>query len=282
LTALARTLLLLFSVAQGAVAAEPPLSFELVLPPNPTARAVPLVVLLHGCDQTAAVFRKATGMDAVAAREGFAVLYPEQEASRNRLRCWNWYAAPGESADANEADRIVALVGEVRRRHPELASTTYVAGLSAGGAMAGYLATCYPNVFAGAAIHSSVSYLRARDAAEGLALMAKGPTRPVHESRRCTTFRRTPLLVLHGDRDAVVHPSNAEAVLADLGAPGPASAVTRIVGLGHAWSGGLAGMAYTEAAGVPSSAWIAAYFRGLLNRSDAALPARGLGDSSRR
>jgi poly(3-hydroxybutyrate) depolymerase len=67
------------------------------------ARAVPLVALLHGCDPTAAVFRKATGMDAGAAREGFAVLYPELEESRNRLRCWHWHAAPGESADAERS-----------------------------------------------------------------------------------------------------------------------------------------------------------------------------------
>ena len=127
------------------------------------ARPAPLVVMLHGCNQDARDFAEATRMNALAAAEGFVVLYPEQQA--HPTGCWRWYEPSHQQRDRGEPAAIAGLVGRVSAR-PDLAidpQQVFVAGLSAGAAMAGILGATYPEVFAAAGLVAGLPYGAAED-----------------------------------------------------------------------------------------------------------------------
>ena len=142
--------------------ADPP--YRLFLPPGlDPARPVPLVVMLHGCNQDARAFAEVTRMNDLAAAEGFVVLYPEQRA--HPIGCWRWYEPAQQVRGQGEPAAIAGLVEEVGRR-PDLAidpARVYVAGLSAGAGMAAILGATYPEVFAAAGFAAGIPY----GAAEG-------------------------------------------------------------------------------------------------------------------
>ncbi|MDJ0944691.1 MAG: PHB depolymerase family esterase [Kiloniellales bacterium] len=141
---------------------DPP--YRVFLPPGlDPARPVPLVVMLHGCNQDAQAFAEVTGMNDLAAAEGFVVLYPEQRA--HPTECWRWYEPGQQQRDQGEPAAIAGLVAEVGQR-PDLTidpGRVYVAGLSAGAAMAAILGATYPEVFAAAGLAAGIPY----GAAEG-------------------------------------------------------------------------------------------------------------------
>ena len=136
---------------------DPP--YRLFLPPGlDAARPLPLVVMLHGCNQNARVFAEVTRMNDLAATEGFIALYPEQRA--HPTECWRWYEPAQQVRDQGEPAAIVGLVEEIGRR-PDLAidpARVYVAGLSAGAAMAAILGASYPEVFAAAGLAAGIPY----------------------------------------------------------------------------------------------------------------------------
>jgi poly(hydroxyalkanoate) depolymerase family esterase len=233
--------------------------YLLHVPKSVNVPKIPLLVMLHGCDETAEEFARVTRMNDIADREGFAVLYPEQSRERHKLGCWNWFAKPG-AAVSNERAIISALIDEIQSQDRRLTGPTFVAGISAGGAMAGILSTCEPNRFRAGAIHSGVSFLRARDESSGLLLMIKGSEVTKVMPPGCPDFQRTNLLVIHGERDPVVHPSNVAAILQDLSLRDSLSGSLTISGLVHAWSGGTPGLKYSEPAGIDASRVIWGYF----------------------
>jgi poly(3-hydroxybutyrate) depolymerase len=158
-------------------------------------------------------------MNALADQQRFIVLYPQQSLRANPLRCWNWFSARTRDG-AGEAAAIVALVRYVARRYPVDRSRIYVAGMSAGGAMAATLALCFGAVFAGCAIVSGLMY-RAADSAVGAAQAMRAgarssPERTAAEAARraSRTFMFVPALVVHGGADTLVHPRNAEQIIA--------------------------------------------------------------------
>jgi poly(hydroxyalkanoate) depolymerase family esterase len=249
-------------------------------------KRVPLLVMLHGCSQDACSFAAATRMNALAAEQGFIVLYPQQSLRANALRCWNWFS-PRTRDGAGEAAAIISLVRYVARRHPVDRSRVYMAGISAGGAMAATLALCYGAVFAACAIVSGLMY-RAADSAVGAAQAMRTGSRFSPESTATEAARRVsrrlgfvPTLVVHGDGDTVVHPHNAEQIVAQFRRFAELVSVPRqplagpveqyvtgagrsyrrhdyarsdqvllrsilIDGLGHAWSGGDERAAFTD------------------------------------
>lgn len=144
-------------VFEGHGDAEPP--YRLFLPPGlDAARPVPLVVMLHGCNQDAQGFAEVTGMNDLAAAEGFVVLYPEQR--EHPTECWRWYDPAQQQRDQGEPAAIAGLVAQVRQR-PDLKvdpGRIYVAGLSAGAAMAAILGATYPDVFAAAGLVAGIPY----------------------------------------------------------------------------------------------------------------------------
>ncbi|MEO5697729.1 MAG: PHB depolymerase family esterase [Burkholderiaceae bacterium] len=255
--------------------------FRLWKPPGSTASAsLPLLVMLHGCHQDAAGFARSTRMHALAAREGFLVLYPEQDRLANAQRCWNWFETRSGRAHT-EAATILAAIDQVCARHGADPARVAIAGLSAGASMAALLAARHPERFQAVAMHSGVAPGAAHSTATALGAM-RGQRSPVPLKPADATLPA--LLVIQGDADHIVRASNGRAAAqlwADaLGAkPGAARLVQRgarraatitdfkcgprivaslceIAGLGHAWSGGAAGQPYSDEKGPDASRMI--------------------------
>jgi poly(hydroxyalkanoate) depolymerase family esterase len=252
-------------------------NYWLYLPGSYSATgALPLVVMLHGCKQDAAAFASGTRMNELADREGFLVLYPEQRRSANAHRCWNWFDSSAQRA-GGEAEVIAGMVREVTQTHAVDPGRVYIAGLSAGGAMASIMASCYGNLFAACAVHSGLMFRAAESVSQAARAMRHGSRASTQDTARQALaqkdFSFVPALVIQGTADSVVNPLNADqlvqqfvaiAELADAG-NGPVTAVSSdqsgggrrayeifdyrcgdrllsrkvlIDGLDHAWSGG--------------------------------------------
>lgn len=194
--------------------------YFLYIPTTVTWRnRVPLLVMLHGCSQDACSLAGGTRMNTLADERRFIVLYPQQSLRANPLRCWNWFS-PRTRDGAGEAATIVSLVRYVARRYPVDRSRVYLAGMSAGGAMAATLAICYGAVFAACAIVSGLMY-RAADSAVSAAQAMRAGARLSPETTAAEAARKVsrrlgfvPTLVMHGGGDTVVHPRNAEQIVA--------------------------------------------------------------------
>lgn len=242
---------------------------------------LPLLVMLHGCGQTAAEFASSTRMDRLAKRHRFLLLYPEQDRRANLHGCWNWYDTDGRGA-FREAATLLAALDQVCRLYPVDVSRVAVAGLSAGASMAALLATLYPERFGAVAMHSGVAPGTAHSA--GSALKAMRGRSPLPPTEHPTGQDLPPLLVIHGAADRIVAPSNganAAALWADRGLARPSAKKTRRLGqrhpmavteyrsgrrlvatlcevehLAHAWSGGAAGRRFSDAKGPSASSLI--------------------------
>ena len=271
-------------------------AFHLYRPPAlqlKPGEKLPLMVMLHGCAQTGREFAIATRMNRVADRERFLVLYPEQDRLANAQGCWNWYDRRSGKADA-EAATLMAAIDQVLLLYPADRERVAVAGLSAGASMAALLATRYPLRFRAVAMHSGVAPGAARSPATALGAMRGRhvppmPATAVGKAMGAAAVLGTlpPLLILHGDADSVVAPSNAGSsaevwAVATGSRPGAARALQRgqrhpmrvtdfsrggrtvvtlceIAGLGHAWSGGASRMRFTDAAGPDASKLVWAF-----------------------
>jgi poly(hydroxyalkanoate) depolymerase family esterase len=187
------------------------------VPPSldPTV-AVPLVVALHGCTQTAATFSAGSLLNRAADRHGFVVAYPEQSRDDNPQGCWNWFSASHQERGAGEPARIAdatrALIAE-RSRFTVDDRRVFVAGMSAGGAMATVMAATYPDVFVAVAVHSGLAYACARSLPAATQAMTRGGPDP--EAQGLAAFaamgaeaRTMPAIVIHGTADQIVCPIN--------------------------------------------------------------------------
>jgi poly(hydroxyalkanoate) depolymerase family esterase len=142
------------------------------------------------------------------------VLYPEQCRLVNPLGCWNWHDANHQSADHGEPSLIAGMTRQVIAEYDIDPTRVYVAGMSAGGAMAVILGQEYPNLYAAVGVHSGVPSGVASDLLSALTAMSMGPTLaelPPVRTRKSNP-RAVPTIVFHGDQDAVVHPANGKAV----------------------------------------------------------------------
>jgi len=197
------------------------LGYRLYLPTGSSRRdSMPLAVMLHGCNQDPLSFAEGTRMNMLAEEYGCAVLYPEQSKHSNPLRCWNWFE-PASLAGQGEAALLARLIDQVTHRRPIDPQRVYVAGMSAGGAMACLLAVRHSRLFAACAIHSGLMYGAAISPAQALAAMRSGPSSASIEKAR-QLVREThesvtvPTLVIHGDRDTTVNPLNADQIIEQL------------------------------------------------------------------
>jgi poly(hydroxyalkanoate) depolymerase family esterase len=183
--------------------------------------ALPLVCVLHGCTQDAASFAAATRMNEAADRHGFVAVYPQQERCDNPRDCWNWFRPEHQARGTGEPASIVGVIRELMDTTSDQAIDSrrvFVAGLSAGGAMAAILAAVYPDVFAAVAVHSGLAYRSAASLGGALDAMARGSRDANGQGRAAHVAmgdraRPVPSIVIHGTADTRVAPVNADQVL---------------------------------------------------------------------
>jgi len=205
-------------------------AFKLFAPAGFEGESLPLVVMLHGCTQDPDDFAAGTRMNELAQAEGFFVLYPAQAARSNSHKCWNWFSPADQRRGAGEPALLAGMVRHVLQTHSIDPDRVYVAGLSAGGAMAAILASEYPDLFAAAGVHSGVAAGAASDVPSAFSVMKNGPAAappwpspgathwpiPARDAKADASPRRAPApaIVFHGDADATVTAVNGDAVIA--------------------------------------------------------------------
>ena len=261
--------------------------YRLFLPADlATGARIPLVVMLHGCDQNAARFAASTRMHQVAARAGFAVLYPEQDRLANPNGCWNWYETRTGRASA-EVGLILQAIEQVCTLYGTDRARVAIAGMSAGAGMAALVAARYPQRFCAVAMHSGVGPGTADSTLGALTAMAGHGSTATPAVDAADRDHWPALLVIQGGADHVVAPRNgpaaAQAWAQATGARAmPARQVQRgkrypmqvtdyrlgkrtvaslveIPALGHAWSGGAASQKYGDARGPDASRLVWAF-----------------------
>lgn len=247
---------------------------------------LPLLVMLHGCAQDARGLSASSRMNRVAERERFLVLYPEQDRIANAQGCWNWYDTRNGRAYA-EADSIDAAISQVCLTQPVDRNRIAVAGLSAGASMAALLAVRSPERFRAVAMHSGIAPGVAHSSATALSAMLGRKLKVTPAAPLASAVRLPGLLVIQGSADHTVAPGNGlEAARSwaerESAKPGATRTVQRgarypmqitdykasgrlvatlceVIGLGHAWSGGGAGQAYSDPKGPDASRIIWAF-----------------------
>jgi poly(hydroxyalkanoate) depolymerase family esterase len=265
-------------------------SYKLYVPGRQHAGRRPLVVMLHGGTQGPDDFAAGTRMNALAEEHGFLVAYPSQCKSANPSLCWNWFKPEDQMRGAGEPSIIAGITNEIVSAYDIDPQRVFVAGLSAGGAMAAVMGATYPEIYAAVGVHSGLPYRSATDVPSAFAAMRGDPglqRRPRKTRPDSDHALRVRTIVFHGDADHIVHPSNAGNIVEAHAKTGDSvervkarssasrthtRAVTRdktgtvvvehwlIHGSGHAWSGGSADGTYTDPHGPDASREMLRFF----------------------
>ncbi len=259
--------------------------YKLFLPSGFEGRQLPLIVMLHGCKQDPDDFATGTRMNVVAQESGAIVMYPAQAPRSNAYKCWNWFQPADQRRGSGEPELLAAMTRQVMSSQPVDPERVYIAGMSAGGAMATIMGREYPDLFAAVGVHSGLPPGAAHDVQSAFAAMKNGAIGVPGEAVPVNADPGgAPVIVFHGDQDRTVNPSNGAQIIGmHVGATekreeGMANgrAYTRCVirsgqrgvraehwrlrGADHAWSGGSELGSYTDAEGPDASREMMRFF----------------------
>jgi poly(hydroxyalkanoate) depolymerase family esterase len=261
--------------------------YKLFIPSRAAGKPLPLLVMLHGCLQDPDDFALGTQMNAIAEELHFFVLYPEQSETANQTRCWNWFNAANQRRDQGEPAIIAGMTREMIQSHKIDARRVYIAGMSAGGAMAAIMAANYSDLYAAVGIHSGMPYGAAQNLLAAITAMKDGAAVGSQ-----LPSKSIPLIVFHGDQDLMVNSRNGEQLISQwLDGPAPGRrqeastaqahegngrAFTRTLyrdgagnliaenwlvhDAGHAWSGGGSAGSFADSAGPDASREMVRFF----------------------
>jgi poly(hydroxyalkanoate) depolymerase family esterase len=256
-------------------------TYKLYVPSGYKGQPLPLIVMLHGCTQSPDDFAVGTRMNELAEEQMFFVAYPAQAQSANPSKCWNWFNAKEQRRDNGEPSLIAGITRQVMRDVSVEPGRMYVAGLSAGGALAAVMGARYPDLYTAIGVHSGLACGAASDVPSAFNAMREG-------APSVTSTHGIPTIVFHGDADMTVSPINGEQVIIQAKAKRTLSTTvttgesdggvqyTRkvhrdrgghvllehwvIQGIGHAWSGGSSAGSYTEPRGPDASREMVRFF----------------------
>lgn len=260
--------------------------YRTYIPASADAGISGVIMMLHGCTQSPEDFAAGTGMNALAEKHGFVVIYPAQSRGDNAQSCWNWFSRGDQRRGRGEPAILAGLASQVCADHGIERDDTFVAGLSAGGAMAAILGETYPDVFEAVGAHSGLPVGAAKDVSSAFAAMGGTILDAQVVSKEGPTVRT---IVFHGTADATVSPKNGDAIVRraldahtqqsfETTEQGQANGRTysrmissktngpavvehwRINGQGHAWSGGAPAGSYTDPKGPDASAEMVRFF----------------------
>lgn len=178
-----------------------------------------LVVVLHGCGQTAAAYDLGAGWSTLARHYGFALVMPEQQRINNSNTCFNWFNPEDTARDSGEARSIREMIAHMAEAHRIDPRRVFITGLSAGGGMTSVMLATYPEVFAAGAVIAGLPYGIASNVREALDGMFHSPARPERELgdfvRRASNHRGPwpKMSVWHGSADRTVNPGNANEIV---------------------------------------------------------------------
>jgi poly(hydroxyalkanoate) depolymerase family esterase len=263
--------------------------YKLYVPKRYHGQALPLLVMLHGCTQDPDDFAVGTRMNEIAESNSCFVAYPSQAESANKSRCWNWFDELNQQRDQGEPSIIAGITREVIAQYHIDVKRVFIAGMSAGGAMAIIMAATYPELFAGVGAHSGMPYKAAQTLYTALSAMSRGAT-TLHP----LASAGIPIIVFQGDKDSRVNPRNSEQILSQwMGsnvsqtAAGAVTSETKatngrvyqrtiypdaaghtaaelwvVEGAGHTWSGGNSLGSHTDSLGPDASSEMLRFFLG--------------------
>jgi len=192
-------------------------AYKLYIPSSYHGQKMPLVVMLHGCTQDPDDFAAGTRMNVLAEEHQCLVVYPAQAKTANHGKCWHWFKAEDQVRDRGEPSLIAGITKKIISTYAVDTQRVYVAGLSAGGAMAAVMGRTYPDIYTAVGVHSGLPYGAARDMPSAFAAMQGGVTN--HSSYSSNTQgaipceQSVPMIVFHGDKDTKVHPRNGDQVI---------------------------------------------------------------------
>jgi poly(hydroxyalkanoate) depolymerase family esterase len=260
-------------------------TYKLFIPGSFLGKPLPLVVMLHGCEQSPDDFAAGTQMNALAEEQTFLVAYPAQAQSANYSKCWNWHNAAEQRRDVGEPSLIAGITRQIMEEFPIQNGRVYVAGLSAGGAAAAVMGAVYRDLYAAVGVHSGLACGAASDMGSAFFAMLMGRAPP-----RGGAGPALPTIVFHGDRDTTVNPANGGHVIVQAKAGSTLQTTIRhghggggmgytctvqsddsghpmlehweLHGAGHAWSGGSPAGSFTEPRGPDATREMMRFFLG--------------------